>query len=78
MPTASRAKVRAHRRRMKKKGMRLIQMWVPDIRSRTFRRQAHLDSVAIANSPHEKDDQAFVDSVSVWPGESDKAAKAAR
>ena len=72
MPTATRAssrdKVRAHRARMKKRGMRLIQMWVPDTRSRTFRRQAHLDSLAIANSPHEKDDQAFVDAISIWPG----------
>jgi hypothetical protein len=64
---SSRDKVRAHRARMKKKGMRLIQMWVPDTRSAAFRRQAHLDSLAIANSPHEKDDQAFVDSVSIWP-----------
>lgn len=52
---------------MRKKGMRLIQMWVPDVRSKAFKRQAHLDSLAIANSPHETDDQAFVDSVSVWP-----------
>lgn len=52
---------------MKKKGMRLIQMWIPDTRSKAFRRQAHLDSLAIANSPYERDDQAFVDAVSVWP-----------
>lgn len=73
MPTATRSKsrdkVRAHRARMRKKGMRLIQVWVPDVRTKAFKRQAHLDSLAIANSPHEKDDQAFVDSVSVWPEE---------
>jgi Protein of unknown function (DUF3018) len=72
MPTAtrppSRDKVRAHRARMKKRGMRLIQMWVPDTRSKAFRRQAHRDSLAIANSPSDRDDQAFVDAVSVWPG----------
>ena len=70
MPTANRTRdrVRAYRARMKKKGMRLVQLWLPDTRSRAFRRQAHRDALAIANSPHEKDDQAFVDSVSVWPG----------
>lgn len=71
MPTAarptSRDKVRAHRARMKKKGMRLLQMWVPDTRSKAFRRQAHLDSLAVANSPHAKDDQDFVDAISAWP-----------
>jgi hypothetical protein len=63
---SSRDKVRAHRARMKKKGMRLMQMWVPDTRSEAFRRQAHRESLAIANSPHEAEDQAFVDAVSVW------------
>ena len=71
MPTAtrrtSRDKVRAHRARMKKQGMRLLQMWVPDTRSKRFRRQAHLDSLAIANSAHEADEQAFVDAISIWP-----------
>ena len=82
MPTATRPstrdKVRAHRARLKKKGMRLLQMWVPDTRSRSFRRRAHLDSLAIANSPHEKDDQAFVDAVSDWPGESNRNGKGVR
>lgn len=36
MPTAARStsrdKVRAHRARMRRKGMRLIQIWVPDVR----------------------------------------------
>jgi hypothetical protein len=65
----TRNKVRGHRARLRKKGMRLIQMWVPDVRSKAFKRRAHLDSLAIASSPHEADDQAFVDSVSVWPEE---------
>jgi hypothetical protein len=70
MPTAvksaSRDKVRAHRVRMRKKGMRLLQMWVPDVRSRAFSRRAHRDSLAVAKSHHARDDQAFVDAVSVW------------
>jgi hypothetical protein len=70
MPTAtrssSREKVNAYRTRMKKKGMRLIQMWVPDTRSAAFRRQARRDGLAVANSPHAAADQAFVDAVSAW------------
>ena len=67
-PISSRDRCRAYRARMRAKGMRLFQMWVPDTRTKAFKRQAHLASLAIANSKHEKDHQAFVDSVSVWPG----------
>jgi len=70
MPTtarsSSREKVNAYRTRMKKKGMRLIQMWVPDTRSLAFRRQARRDGLAVANSPHAAADQAFVDAISAW------------
>jgi hypothetical protein len=64
--SSSRDKVRAHRARMKKRGMRLVQMWVPDTRSRAFRRQAARDARAVANSPHARADQDFVDAVSAW------------
>jgi hypothetical protein len=53
--------------RLRKQGLRPVQMWVPDVRSKRFLRLAHLDTVAIARSRSESDDQAFVDSVSVWP-----------
>ena len=66
-PKPSREKVRAYRTRMRKKGMRLFQIWVPDLRSKAFKEQARRESLAIANSKCEKDDQAFIDSVSVWP-----------
>jgi hypothetical protein len=58
-PSKSRDKVRAYRARMRKKGLRLVQMWVPDVRSKAFKRQAHLESLAAANSPHAKLDQGF-------------------
>jgi hypothetical protein len=69
MPTSagsSREKVRAHRARLRKQGLRPVQMWVPDVRSKTFARDAHRQSLAIARSEHAHDDQAFVDAVSVW------------
>jgi hypothetical protein len=65
----SRDKVRAHRERLRSQGLRPVQIWVPDVRSKVFAREAHRQSLAIANSPQETADQAFVDAVSAWPSE---------
>ena len=70
MPTASgkssRDKVRAHRERLRRQGLRPVQIWVPDVRSKTFAREARRQSLAVARSEQEHDDQAFVDAISVW------------
>jgi hypothetical protein len=65
-PKSSRAKVREHRARLRAKGLRPIQIWVPDVRSPAFRLAAHRQSLAVAASAHARDDQAFVDAVSDW------------
>lgn len=63
----SRDKVRAHRARLRAQGLRPIQIWVPDTSTPEFAELAHRESLAIANSPSEADDQAFIDSVSsLW------------
>lgn len=64
-----RDRVRAHRARMRAQGLRLVQMWVIDTRSPEFAAQAHRDSLAIARSPHDAEDQAFIDAVSVFNSE---------
>jgi Antitoxin MazE-like len=64
--TPSREKVRAHRERLRQRGLRPIQIWVPDVRSPSFKEQAHRQSEAVAKSPHAERDQDFIDSVSVW------------
>jgi hypothetical protein len=68
-PLKSRDKVRAHRARLRRRGLRPIQLWVPDVRSATFVREAHRQSVRVRRSAHEREDQAFVDAVSDWPVE---------
>ena len=68
-PTPSRVKVREHRERLREQGLRPIQIWVPDVRSPAFRSEAHRQSLAIATSPHARDDQAFIDAVSDWRDE---------
>ena len=62
----SRDKVRAHRERQRRRGLRPVQIWVPDVRSAAFAREAHRQSKLIADSAHERGDQAFVDAISEW------------
>ena len=63
-PKSSKDKVRAHRERLRQQGLRPIQIWVPDTRSRSFKAQAHRQSLAVAESELESDGQAFIDAVS--------------
>jgi hypothetical protein len=66
---SSRDKVRAHRERLRRQGLRPIQIWVPDVRSPSFKAKAHRQSLAVANSPHAREDQNFIDAVSDWGNE---------
>jgi hypothetical protein len=68
-PQTAREKVRRHRKRMRAKGYRLVQMWLPDTRTAEFAREAHLQSLRASNSPTADVDQAWVDSVSWWNSE---------
>ena len=63
---SSREKVRAHRKRLRQQGLRPIQIWVPDMRSPAFVREAHRQSLAVAKSPYAEEDQAFIDAFSEW------------
>jgi Protein of unknown function (DUF3018) len=44
--------------------LRPIQLWVPDVRSKAFAAEAHRQSLAVAHSAQEGDDQSFIDAVS--------------
>ena len=61
---SSRDKVRAHRQRLRRQGLRPIQIWVPDVRSPAFAAEAHRQSLAVARSPLVREDQAFIEAVS--------------
>ena len=63
-PKPSRLKVRKHRDRLRKQGLRPIQIWVPDVRAPSFRSEAHRQSLAVAVSAHASEDQAFIDALS--------------
>jgi len=63
-PQSSRERVRSYRDRLRKQGLRPIQLWVPDTRSPDFAAEAHRQSLLVARSPHAEEDQDFVDSIS--------------
>ena len=67
--TPSRDKVRAHRERLRRQGLRPIQIWVPDVRSPAFKAKAHRQSLAVAKSRHARTDQDFIEAVSAWSSE---------
>ncbi|MGH8227636.1 MAG: antitoxin MazE family protein [Steroidobacteraceae bacterium] len=63
MRSPSAERVQKHRRALRAAGLRPIQIWVPDVRSKRFAAQAHRQAVAIARSAQEQDDLAFIESL---------------
>jgi hypothetical protein len=61
---SSRDKVRLHRERLRAQGLRPVQIWVPDVRARSFVRAARQQSKAVAASKRAKGDQRFIDAIS--------------
>jgi len=60
----ARDRVRRHRERLRQRGLRPIQIWVPDVNAPEFVQEAHRQSALVAASEQERDDQAFVDAIS--------------
>ena len=60
---SSRDKVRSYRERMRARGLRPIQIWVPDTRTAAFRAEAHRQSLAVAQSARAHEDQDFIDMI---------------
>jgi hypothetical protein len=66
---SSRDKVRAHRARLRAMGLRPVQIWIPDTRSKRFVAAAHRQSLALARSEAGAEDQTFIEAVTDrWPG----------
>ena len=59
-------RVQKHRQSLRAAGLRPIQIWVPDVRSKTFAVQARRQSLAIARSAQEQDDLAFIEAMADW------------
>jgi hypothetical protein len=63
-----RDKMRTYRERMHARGLRPIEIWVPDTRTPAFRAEARRQSRAVARSRHAREDQAFIDAISIDDG----------
>jgi Protein of unknown function (DUF3018) len=57
-------RVEKHRASLRAAGLRPIQIWVPDIRSRSFASKAHRQSSAVAESRQAQEDQEFINVIS--------------
>ena len=72
--SSTRDRVRQHRERLRRQGLRPVQIWVPDVRAPEFIAEAHRQAVAVATSDGEAQDQAFVDAISVGLDDEDEAS----
>ncbi|MBV8194110.1 MAG: antitoxin MazE family protein [Candidatus Dormibacteraeota bacterium] len=59
-----RDRVKSHRERLRAQGLRPIQIWVPDVRSSSFVKEARRQARAVARSASAADDQGFIDAIS--------------
>jgi hypothetical protein len=53
-----------YRERLRRRGLRPIQIRVPDVPSPAFKAEAHRQSLAVGGSPHADEDQRFIDAIS--------------
>ena len=65
---AVRDRVSEHRRRMRERGYRPVQMWVPDVRSREFEQEAARQAALVASDTAD-DTLDFIEEVGVDWGE---------
>lgn len=66
----SKARVGEYRLRMRKRGYRPVQIWVPDVRSAAFAVEAKRQAQQVAIGEAAGDDQAYIEAVSApWDEE---------
>ncbi len=59
-------RMKGYRARKQASGLRLIQLWVPDTRSKRFAAECRRQSKLVAASPSEAEDLAFIERISDW------------
>ena len=65
---ANRERVAKRRAALRAQGLRPKQFWLPDTKDPAWREEMRRQSLAIANSPAQAEDQAFIDSITDWEG----------
>jgi hypothetical protein len=67
-PGNSTPRVTVTRQRMREQGLRPIQIWVPDTRSKKFAAEARRQSLLLRDDPQEKEIMAWIEEVSDTEG----------
>jgi len=60
-----RERVSDYRQRMRERGYRPVQIWVPDVRTEQFATEARRQAELVARADRVGDDQDFIEAVSV-------------
>jgi len=68
MTLSSREKMQRYRDRLKDAGLRLVQIWVPDTRSKNFAAEVRRQSLLVSTSPDEYEVMDFIDAVADTDG----------
>lgn len=58
-------RVSEYRRRMRERGFRPVQIWVPDVRVPGFDAEARRQALLVARSVTAGDEQAFIEAISI-------------
>ena len=67
---AVRERVSEYRRRMRERGFRPVQIWVPDVRTPAFATEARRQAALVAAADQRGDDQEFIEAISTpWDEE---------
>ena len=67
---AVRDRVSEYRRRMRERGFRSVQIWVPDVRTPMFASEAERQAALVAAADRRSDEQSFIEAVSApWDEE---------
>ncbi|MFT4219539.1 MAG: DUF3018 family protein [Microbacterium sp.] len=62
---AVRDRVDDYRRRMRERGYRPVQVWLPDVRSERFAAEAGRQARLVARADRRSDEQEFIEAVSI-------------
>ena len=60
------AKVARHRARLRRQGLRPVQLWVPDTRSSRFAAEARRQALVAAASKAARRDMEFIEAIADW------------
>ena len=63
MTLSSREKMHRYRNRLKDAGLRPVQIWVPDTRSKNFAAEVRRQSLLVRANPDESEVMDFIDAV---------------